>query len=127
KVPKEHIDLIERCVGWFDDRPKDARELLGLLGDGKPTAIARPSVPIPPPPPPPSAEPPSPTTPLSQLRRRRLRGLMEQIDRCHTTLARLEKDPGFPTRALASAAAAFLGILLGGWLFYFIIIFLAKR
>src|SRR5262249_5939604 len=86
KVPKEHIDLIERCVGWFDAGQKAARELLGLRGDGNPTAIARPSVPTPPPPPPPSAEPPSPTTPLSQLRRRRLRGLMEQIDRCHTTL-----------------------------------------
>jgi serine/threonine protein kinase len=31
KTPREHIDLIERCVGWFDERPSDAQELLKLL------------------------------------------------------------------------------------------------
>ena len=30
-VPQSHLALIERCVGWFDERPKDADELLGLL------------------------------------------------------------------------------------------------
>lgn len=30
-VPADHIELIERCVGWYDDRPKDAGELLPLL------------------------------------------------------------------------------------------------
>jgi serine/threonine protein kinase len=30
-VPASHIGLIERCVGWFDERPKDADELLPLL------------------------------------------------------------------------------------------------
>jgi serine/threonine protein kinase len=30
-VPRDHIDMIERCVGWFDERPKDAGELLALL------------------------------------------------------------------------------------------------
>jgi len=31
KVPAGHITLIERCVGWLDERPKDASELLTLL------------------------------------------------------------------------------------------------
>src|SRR4029453_13171658 len=109
KVPKEHIDLIERCVGWFDDRPKDARELLGLLGDGKPAAVVPPPAPaahIPPPP-----EPPSPVASMSQLRRQRLRGLMEKIDRCHTVLKQSKTNPGFPTRALAWACIAFVGVL----------------
>ncbi|OWK43864.1 serine/threonine-protein kinase [Fimbriiglobus ruber] len=30
-VPPEHIALLERCVGWFDDRPANAAELLPLL------------------------------------------------------------------------------------------------
>jgi serine/threonine protein kinase len=30
-VPAGHIALIDRCVGWFDERPKDAGELLPLL------------------------------------------------------------------------------------------------
>ncbi|MFO0797508.1 MAG: serine/threonine-protein kinase [Gemmataceae bacterium] len=30
-VPAEHVALIERCVGWMDERPKDAGELLPLL------------------------------------------------------------------------------------------------
>jgi len=31
KVPAGHLHLIERCVGWLDERPKDASELLSLL------------------------------------------------------------------------------------------------
>ncbi len=30
-VPTEHTALIERCVGWMDERPKDAGEFLPLL------------------------------------------------------------------------------------------------
>jgi serine/threonine protein kinase len=30
-VPAGHIALVERCVGWFDERPRDANELLPLL------------------------------------------------------------------------------------------------
>ncbi|MBN9517629.1 protein kinase [bacterium] len=30
-VPAEHVALIERCVGWMDERPKDAGEFLPLL------------------------------------------------------------------------------------------------
>jgi serine/threonine protein kinase len=31
QVPQAHIDLIGRCVGWIEERPKDAGELLPLL------------------------------------------------------------------------------------------------
>jgi tRNA A-37 threonylcarbamoyl transferase component Bud32 len=30
-VPRAHLDLIERCVGWIEDRPPDAGALLPLL------------------------------------------------------------------------------------------------
>ena len=30
-VPQAHIALIDRCVGWLDERPKDASELLQLI------------------------------------------------------------------------------------------------
>jgi hypothetical protein len=105
QVPKEHIELIERCVGWFDDRPKDARELLGLLGDGKATAVVAP-------PAPPTAELVSPVASMPLLRRQRLRGLIEQIDRCHTVLARLPSAVGFPMRSLVWAGVAFAPFVL---------------
>ena len=44
-VPTSHINLIERCVGWLDERPKDAGELLTLLrepaAEPPPLPIAR--------------------------------------------------------------------------------------
>jgi hypothetical protein len=30
-VPRSHLDLIDRCVGWFDERPRHAGELLALM------------------------------------------------------------------------------------------------
>jgi serine/threonine protein kinase len=30
-VPQSHIALIDRCVGWLEERPKDASELLQLM------------------------------------------------------------------------------------------------
>jgi serine/threonine protein kinase len=32
-VPRQHIDLIERCVGWVEERPKNAGELLEVMRD----------------------------------------------------------------------------------------------
>src|SRR5262249_9445639 len=107
-----HIELIERCVGWFDDRPKDARELLGLLTDGKPAAVAPPPAPPAPMPPPPPAELPSPAASMSQLRRQRLRGLMEKIDRCHLAIGGLSLPVGFPIRALLMAGGTFLALTI---------------
>jgi hypothetical protein len=33
-VPRQQIELIERCVGWIEERPRDAGELLELLRSG---------------------------------------------------------------------------------------------
>jgi hypothetical protein len=30
-VPSQHVNLIEKCVGWIDERPRNAGELLPLL------------------------------------------------------------------------------------------------
>ena len=35
-TPKRHIELLHRCVGMIEDRPKDARELLLLLRQSSP-------------------------------------------------------------------------------------------
>jgi len=51
RVPADHIALIERCVGWYDERPKDAGELLPLLQEAakRPpttaTTLGTPSIP----------------------------------------------------------------------------------
>jgi serine/threonine protein kinase len=35
RVPANHLELIGRCVGWIEERPRDAAELLPLLRDLK--------------------------------------------------------------------------------------------
>jgi serine/threonine protein kinase len=58
RVQQAHLDLIGHCVGWVEERPHDAAELLPLMQALKspppPTAIpvAQVSEPSPPPPPP---------------------------------------------------------------------------
>jgi serine/threonine protein kinase len=50
-VPKAHINLIESCVGWFDERPKSAielREQMRGLRDEPAAAPAAPAAPAPP-------------------------------------------------------------------------------
>jgi hypothetical protein len=39
-VPRSHLDLIGRCVGWVGDRPADAGDLARALRDIQPTAAA---------------------------------------------------------------------------------------
>jgi serine/threonine protein kinase len=41
-VPRQHIDLIERCVGWFDERPKNAGEMLALMREKAAERAAQP-------------------------------------------------------------------------------------
>jgi serine/threonine protein kinase len=82
-VPADHVALIERCVGWVEERPKDARELLPLL-----RAVAgSPATAVEPPPLPPAARPDAPTataaaqvTP-SPVRDGRRRGLAAALAR----------------------------------------------
>jgi len=40
QVPEEHIEIIQRCVGYFKKRPASGRELLGLLRPGAAGAAA---------------------------------------------------------------------------------------
>jgi WD40 repeat protein len=40
QVPEEHIEIIQRCVGYFKKRPANGRELLGLLRPGAAGAAA---------------------------------------------------------------------------------------
>ena len=53
KVPQAHIALIDACVGYFDERPKHAGELLQMMREAGEVAIA----------PATSAPPPVPLTP----------------------------------------------------------------
>ncbi|HKB00863.1 MAG TPA: serine/threonine-protein kinase, partial [Gemmataceae bacterium] len=39
-VPAGHIALIDHCVGWFDERPKDASELLPLFREAESDATS---------------------------------------------------------------------------------------
>jgi len=41
-VPTAHVDLIERCIGWLEERPKDAGELMPLLNGVAGAAVSIP-------------------------------------------------------------------------------------
>ncbi|HEV3146115.1 MAG TPA: serine/threonine-protein kinase [Gemmataceae bacterium] len=52
QVPQQHIGLIEQCVGWYEERPKDGSEFLKLLHalptTPEATAVAAVAVTLPP-------------------------------------------------------------------------------
>ena len=91
-VPPEHLAVIERCVGWFEERARDAGELLEML---RPLAASVP----------PSAE--KSATPASGLDERFrsaiLRAQLTTLQQCHQKIAMEVVQPG----------AAFLGFLVG--------------
>jgi serine/threonine protein kinase len=76
QVPQGHLDLIGRCVGWIEERPKDAGELLPLIlvlrsGSAAPAAAATPATP-----------PPAPVAvaePADPLRQSLLRNLLREL------------------------------------------------
>jgi serine/threonine protein kinase len=83
-VPAAHVALIERCVGWFDERPADAGELLRLLQE-QPGAVA-----IEAPPAKPEPAPPAPQTETgSRLRQGLVSSLLKQVQWGHAEAARL--------------------------------------
>ena len=47
KVPQAHIALIDACVGYFDERPKHAGELLAMMRGAGEVAVVPPPVPAP--------------------------------------------------------------------------------
>ncbi len=71
RVPREHLGLIERCVGWLDERPRDAAELLPLLRQ----AAEAPAV-IPPPP----SDEPAGKAPTDAGRRKELARMLMEVE-----------------------------------------------
>jgi serine/threonine protein kinase len=93
-VPATHVALIERCVGWMDERPKDATELLALLKANPASPDAAPAdTPLPPPPAPaaPTISDASQETAVpvaaSSGRRIGLTAALGAIDRAHADVA----------------------------------------
>jgi serine/threonine protein kinase len=107
-APRRHLDLIERCVGWFDERPRHAGELLALMR-ASPQAPAATEVHPPPLPaaaaPPPPAPPPvtaltraAATQAPNPLREQLLQSLVKQLAQIHRELKEVE-DKGWPVLA----------------------------
>ncbi|HEX4612764.1 MAG TPA: serine/threonine-protein kinase, partial [Urbifossiella sp.] len=95
-VPAEHISLIERCVGWVEERPKNAGELLPLLT----AAAGSPGMPVDPPPLPASAAPAAPTvtgasqvtpSPVADGRRRGLAAALARLSSAYDELNDMAK------------------------------------
>src|SRR5262249_17908615 len=40
-VGREHVELVRRCVGWFQDRPRDGGDLLPVLPQQRPPVDRR--------------------------------------------------------------------------------------
>src|SRR5262249_42255031 len=93
-VPKGHLELIDCCVGWFDERPKNASELLKLIRGLREEPAKPAPAPAPAPPPLPAApttRPAAATTqiaqPADQLRQSVLEALVRQLHAAHEDLA----------------------------------------
>lgn len=82
-VPQEHLDLIARCVGWVEERPHDAGELLPLLEALRAEGSAATAI---------SPASPAPATPAATsvpLRQSLLVSLVRRLEAQHTEAARL--------------------------------------
>jgi serine/threonine protein kinase len=119
QTPREQIDLIERCVGWFEERPRDAGELLQLLQEGekKPAAVPAPS--------PEQAPPPAGTkadagSPEQGYRRERLLSLLRQVQKVHATKARGDRPVSRLLKATLFALLTGGGVLLLFYLVYWL-------
>jgi serine/threonine protein kinase len=106
-VPKSHLALLERCVGWLDERPKDAAELLPLLRGLQAGRAA--------PPPTILAEAPRTETPPSvvpagesgRMRQALMQSLVKRVEGGHRLLEVLERKKYRPL-----VGTVVLGILL---------------
>lgn len=121
-VPPEHVALIERCVGWMDERPKDAGELLPLLR----AAVGSVGTPVEPPPLPASEQVAHPTpalaaqvtpSPLTEGRRRGLSAALARLTHAYDELNDMTKWTFRSTALwglLVGAAAALISFLIAG-------------
>jgi serine/threonine protein kinase len=106
RVPPAHLALLERCVGWLDERPRDAAELLPLLRGLQATQVA----------PPPAllaeavlTEPPAAVTAGEggRMRQALMRSLLKRIEEGHRLLELLERKKYRPL-----LGTGVLGVLL---------------
>jgi serine/threonine protein kinase len=117
-VPRGHRDLIEQCVGWFEERPKDAGELLAAIRALPRQPAAALATPEPPPPAKPAAAPtmlgPAPARPTDPLRQERLRLRLRQVQDAHAAIARGPFTLRFVVPiAILAIKALFLIVLAG--------------
>jgi serine/threonine protein kinase len=108
QVPTAHLALIEQCVGWFDERPRDAGALLALLkqaGTPAPTVAAVA--------PPPTSPTVGPTT--SGMRPALLKSLLRKLQQAHADVKRRATLPW--GRIWATAGAVGIGTFVLMYLF----------
>jgi hypothetical protein len=105
-VPQAHLDLIGRCVGWIEERPRDAGELLPLvqaLRGGVPAAIPVAKV----------APEVAPPEPPGGLRQSLMVSLVEQLDRGHRETAHLERNRKVPVVGTVALGLPMVLLILG--------------
>ncbi len=125
-VPRRHIDLIERCVGWFEERPRNAGELLAVMREKGTQDAPAPVVDAsgssvtpaqgadaPRSPAPQTARPAAMMTalPAEGLRDELLRTLVKTLEQQHLVFAEQDKSLGnFLWPAVGVGVAVFFGI-----------------
>jgi serine/threonine protein kinase len=123
-VPRRHLDLIERCVGWFEERPRHAGELLALMRAAPPAApaaaevaVAATMVPCPPPLPAPAVTTAHPqaavTQPGDTLRQELLVSLVKQLEDLHREFKKVE-EKSWSSFAPTTLAVGLLVLLVIG-------------
>lgn len=115
-APKSHVNLIECCVGWYDERPKHAAELLRMIRELRDEPAAAPVIqenPATAAPPPPTIQPLAAIThvarPSDELRQGLLHSLVKQL---HTAHQRVESLQGWATVIWPAGAGFFVGMTI---------------
>jgi serine/threonine protein kinase len=107
QVPREHLGLIERCVGWLDERPRDAAELLPLLrglqtGQAPPPPVILAEAVVTPPPPLQAQ-----AAFVDRVRQGLMQSLVKRVEEGHRLLELLERKKYRPL-----VGTVLLGVLL---------------
>jgi serine/threonine protein kinase len=120
-VPRAHINLIESCVGWFDERPRNAGELLAQLR-GLRDEPAGPAVTQPAPPPhlaPDTEKPQAAVTmqaqPADEMRQALLVSLVMELKGQQQRVAQLDAQPNWAFLLIAGCVGGLAFLILGGW------------
>jgi hypothetical protein len=105
-VPKDQIEVIERCVGWVEERPANAGELVALLRGNAPTPVAA-------------------AAPAGDMRRSLLVSLVRRLTEAHADVSRLEADPLWWAKWAIAAGLVVLVVVMAemrtpSWLAFFL-------